>query len=84
MITEEDVIESVADALQYVSYYHPPDFIRALHAAYEREQSTAARDAIAQMLIKRVPDVRFTEVSSVEDLGSTARATGGFGSTGRQ
>ncbi len=51
MITEEDVIESVADALQYVSYYHPPDFIRALHAAYEREQSTAARDAIAQMLI---------------------------------
>lgn len=51
MITEDDVIQSVADALQYIAYYHPPDFIRALGAAYEREQSPAARDAMAQILV---------------------------------
>ena len=49
-IREEDLIESVADALQYISYYHPPDYIRALGRAYELEQSPAARDAIAQIL----------------------------------
>jgi fumarate hydratase class I len=45
------VIESVADALQYISYYHPVDYIRNLAAAYEREESAAARDAMAQILI---------------------------------
>ncbi|WP_442858057.1 fumarate hydratase [Altererythrobacter sp. B11] len=50
VIREEDLIESVADALQYISYYHPMDYIRALGAAYEAEQSPAARDAIAQIL----------------------------------
>jgi fumarate hydratase, class I len=50
-IKQEDFIESVADALQYISYYHPADYIRNLSAAYEREQSPAARDAIAQILI---------------------------------
>src|SRR5947209_8543191 len=49
-IRQEDVIESVANALQYISYYHPPDFIAAMAAAYEREESPAARDAIAQIL----------------------------------
>jgi fumarate hydratase class I len=49
-IREEDVIESVADALQYISYYHPMDYIRALGAAYEAEQGPAAKDAIAQIL----------------------------------
>jgi fumarate hydratase class I len=49
-ITQHDLIESVADALQYISYYHPPDYIRALGTAYELEQSPAARDAIAQIL----------------------------------
>nr|WP_046905097.1 fumarate hydratase [Croceibacterium atlanticum] len=49
-IREEDLIESVADALQYISYYHPMDYIRALGEAYEAEQSPAARDAIAQIL----------------------------------
>src|SRR5258708_3484834 len=50
VIREADVIASVADALQYISYYHTPDFIRAMGRAYEVEQSPAARDAIAQIL----------------------------------
>ena len=50
VIREADVIASVADALQYISYYHTPDFIRAMGRAYELEQSPAARDAIAQIL----------------------------------
>ncbi len=50
-IKQEDLIQSIADALQYISYYHPVDYIRNLSAAYEREQSPAAKDAIAQILI---------------------------------
>jgi fumarate hydratase, class I len=50
VIREEDVVTSVADALQYISYYHTPDFIRAMGRAYAVEQSPAARDAIAQIL----------------------------------
>ncbi len=50
LIREADVIQSVADALQYISYYHSPDFIRAMGRAYELEESPAARDAIAQIL----------------------------------
>src|SRR5271169_6917308 len=50
LIREADVIASVADALQYISYYHTPDFIRAMGRAYAIEQSPAARDAIAQIL----------------------------------
>jgi fumarate hydratase class I len=49
-IREDDLIASVADALQYISYYHSPDFIQAMGRAYELEQSPAARDAIAQIL----------------------------------
>ena len=49
-IREDDLIQSIADAFQYISYYHPLDYIRALGAAYEREESPAARDAIAQIL----------------------------------
>jgi fumarate hydratase class I len=49
-ISQQDLIASVADALQYISYFHPPDYIRALGRAYELEQSAAARDAIAQIL----------------------------------
>ncbi len=49
-IQQQDLIDSVADALQYISYYHPPDYIKALGRAYELEQSPAARDAIAQIL----------------------------------
>ena len=49
-VSEEDLVESVADALQYISYYHPMDYITALGAAYEAEQGPAAKDAIAQIL----------------------------------
>ena len=51
MIRADHVIDSVADALQFISYYHPLDFIQAVNAAYEREESQAARDALAQILI---------------------------------
>ena len=51
VIKQEDFVASVAGALQYISYYHPVDFIDSLTKAYEREQSPAARDAIAQILI---------------------------------
>ena len=49
-VTQEHLVQSVADALQYISYYHPRDYIRHLARAYEREQSPAAKDAIAQIL----------------------------------
>ena len=51
VVQQEDLITSVADALQYISYYHPLDFIQAVNAAYEREESKAAKDAMAQILI---------------------------------
>jgi fumarate hydratase, class I len=51
VIRQDDFIASVADALQYISHYHPPDFIRALGEAYRREKSPAARDAMAQILV---------------------------------
>jgi len=50
-IRQADVIQSVTDALQYISYYHSPDFIQAMAAAYELEQSAAAKDAIKQILV---------------------------------
>ena len=50
LIQRDDLIESVAAALQYISYYHPQDYIRHLARAYEAEQSEAAKDAIAQIL----------------------------------
>ena len=51
IIKQADLIQSVADALQYISYYHPVDYIKGLAAAYEREESPAAKDAMAQILI---------------------------------
>ncbi len=51
IIKQDDLIDSVTDALQFISYYHPKDFIDAVHRAYKREESTAAKDAIAQILI---------------------------------
>ena len=51
VIRQDDVIQSVADALQYISYYHPEDFIKGVHEAYEREENPAARDALAQILV---------------------------------
>src|SRR5574343_1445352 len=49
-IRQADLIDSVAAALQYISYYHPADYIAHLARAYEREESAAAKDAIAQIL----------------------------------
>ena len=51
VIRQEDFVASVAAALQYISYYHPADYITSLAKAYEREESPAAKDAIAQILI---------------------------------
>ncbi|MBK5967021.1 fumarate hydratase [Thiocystis minor] len=51
IIRETDFIESIADALQFISYYHPRDYIQALAAAYTTEESPAARDAMAQILV---------------------------------
>ncbi|MGL4995773.1 MAG: fumarate hydratase, partial [Deefgea sp.] len=49
-IRQDDLITSIADSLQYISYYHPKDYIQALGKAYELEESPAAKDAIAQIL----------------------------------
>ncbi|HWH38582.1 MAG TPA: fumarate hydratase [Usitatibacter sp.] len=51
VIREEDFIQSVADAFQFISYYHPKDYIQNLYEAYQREESPAAKDAMAQILI---------------------------------
>ncbi|MEY8702434.1 fumarate hydratase, partial [Francisella philomiragia] len=51
VIKTEDLINSVAEALQYISYYHPKDFIDAMYEAYQREESKPAKDAMAQILI---------------------------------
>ena len=50
-ITEQDFTDSICDALQYISYYHPPDFIQAMTEAWQREEAPAAKDAMAQILI---------------------------------
>lgn len=50
-IRQDDFIQSIADSLQYISYYHPLDFIQSLNSAYQKEQNPAARDAMAQILI---------------------------------
>ncbi len=51
VIRQEDFIASVFDALQFISYYHPVDFVQAVHGAWQREESEAAKDALAQILI---------------------------------
>jgi fumarate hydratase class I len=51
LIKQDDVIDSVADALQFISYYHPQDFVDAMHQAWLREESPAAKDAIGQILV---------------------------------
>lgn len=50
-IRQEDFVQSIADAFQYISFYHPADYLRDLYAAYQREESPAARDAMAQILV---------------------------------
>lgn len=51
LIRQSDFIDSVADALQFISYYHPVDFIQGVHEAYLKEENPAAKDAMAQILI---------------------------------
>lgn len=51
IIRQDDFIQSIFESLQYISYYHPLDFIQAMHAAYLKEENQAAKDAIAQILI---------------------------------
>ncbi len=51
VITEDDLIASIAEGLQYISYFHPPDFIRAMGQAWEREQNPGAKQAMAQILV---------------------------------
>lgn len=51
IIKQQDFVNSIANALQFISYYHPLDFIQAMHKAYQKEQNPAAKDAIAQILI---------------------------------
>lgn len=51
IIKQDDLIQSIDDALQYISYYHPPDFVAALKEAWEKEESPAAKDAMAQILV---------------------------------
>ena len=51
VIQEQDIVLSVADALQFISCYHPVDFVQAVHEAYKKEPSKAAKDAMAQILI---------------------------------
>ncbi len=50
-IREDDLVASIADALQYIAVYHPPSFVKALAESYAREESPAARDAIGQILV---------------------------------
>ena len=52
VIKQQDVVQSIADALQYISYYHPTDFIRAMRGAWEQEESPAAKAALTQVLVK--------------------------------
>ena len=51
VIKQDDVIQSIADALQFISYYHPVDFIRAMRRAWENEASSAAKAALTQVLV---------------------------------
>jgi fumarate hydratase, class I len=49
-IAQNDFIQSIADSFQFISYYHPTDFVQALGRAYEKEQNPAAKDALGQIL----------------------------------
>ncbi len=51
LIREDDLIASIAEALQYISYFHPPDFVRAMAKAWDREENPGAKQAMAQILV---------------------------------
>lgn len=85
-IKAEDFIASVADAFQYISYYHPKDFVKALTAAYEKEESPAAKDAMKQILVNsrmsaigHRPVCQDTGIAmAIVEVGMDARFEGGM------
>ena len=87
VIQQEHLVQSVEDALQYISYFHSVDFIQALGAAYERERSPAAKDAMAQILFNsrmsaegRRPICQDTGIVVVfVEVGMEVRWEGGMG-----
>ena len=74
VILQKDLIESVADALQFISYYHPIDFIEALNSAYEKEANPAARDAVnyAQKLQRKLVESNLPDESTRRSFLQTA------------
>ncbi|NVK21115.1 MAG: fumarate hydratase [Kangiellaceae bacterium] len=86
IIKAEDFIASVADAFQYISYYHPKDFVQAMTAAYEKEQSPAAKDAMKQILVNsrmsamgHRPVCQDTGIAmAIVEVGMDARFEGGM------
>ena len=72
-IRKQDFIASIRDALQYISYYHSPDFIRAMRAAWEAEQAPAARDAMAQILILLIAAAALSRMKPEAILVNCAR-----------
>ena len=63
MIKAQDIVESIADAFQFISYYHPKDFIDAVFSAYKKEQSPAAKDALRKSLL--IANMRYGKASNL-------------------
>ncbi|MBS7826635.1 fumarate hydratase [Wohlfahrtiimonas chitiniclastica] len=86
IIKRDDLVQSIHDSLQFISYYHPEDYIKNLTAAYEREESQAAKDAMAQILINsrmcaegRRPICQDTGIVTVfVEIGTNVRFEDGF------
>ena len=86
IIKREDLVQSIHDSLQFISYYHPEDYIKSLTAAYEREESKAAKDAMAQILINsrmcaegRRPICQDTGIVTVfVEIGTSVQFEDGF------
>lgn len=86
IIKRDDLVQSIHDSLQFISYYHPEDYIKNLTAAYEREESQAAKDAMAQILINsrmcaegRRPICQDTGIVAVfVEIGTNVRFEDGF------
>ena len=86
IIKREDLVQSIHDSLQFISYYHPEDYIKNLTAAYEREESKAAKDAMAQILINsrmcaegRRPICQDTGIVTVfVEIGTSVQFENGF------
>ena len=75
-IHQDHVIDSVADALQFISYYHPKDFVDAVHDAYQREESKPAKDAMAHHLFVQIRTLCVKHIRGINpaDMGGGAFA----------